>query len=131
MFPKIKQDPFVGKGGETMHMVRTHLSYQISIPANSANVTVEWSLSLFNFVYFWLCWVFVAARGLSLVSESRGYSLVVVCGLLTGVISLVTEQGSRISRLSSCGHSLSCPVAYEIFPDQGLNWYLLHWQMDS
>ena len=26
------------------------------------------------FIYFWLCWVFVAARGLSLVAVSRGYS---------------------------------------------------------
>ena len=28
----------------------------------------------FLFIYFWLCWVFVAARGLSLVVESGGYS---------------------------------------------------------
>ena len=35
------------------------------------------SFYLFNFFYlsFWLCWVFVAARGLSLVAASRGYSL--------------------------------------------------------
>ena len=26
------------------------------------------------FIYFWLCWVFVAAWGLSLVAASRGYS---------------------------------------------------------
>ena len=29
----------------------------------------------FNFIYFWLLWVFVAACGLSLVAVSRGYSL--------------------------------------------------------
>ena len=27
-----------------------------------------------SFIYFWLCWVFVAARGLSPVAASRGYS---------------------------------------------------------
>ena len=30
---------------------------------------------LINLFYFWLRWVFVAARGLSLVVASRGYSL--------------------------------------------------------
>ena len=28
----------------------------------------------FKFIYFWLRWVFVAARGLSLVAASGGYS---------------------------------------------------------
>ena len=37
-------------------------------------------------------WVFIAARGLSLVAESRGYS-VAVCGLLIAVASLVAEHG--------------------------------------
>ena len=34
------------------------------------------------FVYFWLCWIFVALFGLSLVAVSRGRSLVLVHGLL-------------------------------------------------
>ena len=38
---------------------------------------------LFINIYFWQPWVFVAARGLSLVAESRGYSLVAVHGHLT------------------------------------------------
>ena len=45
------------------------------------------------FFYFWLCWVFLAAHGLSLVVESRGCSLVVVRGLLIAVASLVAEHG--------------------------------------
>ena len=45
-----------------------------------------------NFIYFWLRWVFVAARGFSLVAAS-GLSLVAVCGLLTAVASLVAEHG--------------------------------------
>ena len=44
------------------------------------------------FIYFWLRWVFVAARGLSLVAASGGYS-VAVRGLLITVASLVAEHG--------------------------------------
>ena len=43
-------------------------------------------------VYFWLCWVFVAACGLSLMAASRDHSLVVMCGLLIVVASLVAEH---------------------------------------
>ena len=39
--------------------------------------------------YFWLNWVFIAARELCLGAASRGYSLVVVRGLLTAVASPV------------------------------------------
>ena len=31
---------------------------------------------IYLFIYFWLLWVFVAARQLSLVAESEGYSFV-------------------------------------------------------
>ena len=41
-----------------------------------------------------------------------------------------------VPRLKSTGsivvvHGLSCSAAYGIFVDQGLNLYLLHWQVDS
>ena len=39
---------------------------------------------LFIYFYFWLCWVFVDAHGLSLVEASR---------LLIAVASLVAEHG--------------------------------------
>lgn len=42
--------------------------------------------------FFWPCWVFAAAPGLSLVLESRGYS-VAVHGLLKAMASLVAEHG--------------------------------------
>ena len=45
-----------------------------------------------NFIYFWLCWVFIAAHMLSLVVVSGGYSLVVVHGHLIAVASLVAEH---------------------------------------
>ena len=44
-------------------------------------------------IYFWLCWVIVAARGLSLVVASRGYSSSRYTGLLIAVASLVAEHG--------------------------------------
>ena len=43
--------------------------------------------------YFPAVGVFVAARGISLVAKSRGSSLVVVCGFLIIVASLVMEHG--------------------------------------
>ena len=44
--------------------------------------------------FFWLRWVSVAARGLSLVAASRGRLLFVeVRGLLLAVASLVAEHG--------------------------------------
>ena len=43
-------------------------------------------------LYFWLCQVFIAAQGLSLVVESRGYSLVAVHGVLFVVASLVEDK---------------------------------------
>ena len=41
-------------------------------------------------LYFWLCRVFLAVPGLSLVVASGGYSLVAVNGLLTVVASHVS-----------------------------------------
>ena len=54
-----------------------------------------------NFFNFCLCWVFVAARGLSLVAVSRDY--VVVHGLLIAVACLLQGTGSRRVGFSSCG----------------------------
>ena len=45
---------------------------------------------LFNFC---LCWLFIAAPGLSLVVVNRGYSPVAVFGLLIKVAFLVVEPG--------------------------------------
>ena len=51
------------------------------------------------FIYFWLCCVFVAVCGLSLVEESGGYSVIVVHGLLIAVASLVAEHRLQACRL--------------------------------
>ena len=79
-----------------------------------------------------------------------GLLFIVVLRLLIAVSSLVEEHGfwgiqasvvvarglSSCSswalecRLSSCGHGLRCSMASGIFPNQGLNPCLLHWQTD-
>ena len=48
-------------------------------------------LIYFIFIYFWLCWVFVAVCGLSLVVASRGYSSLRCPGFAV-VASLVAEH---------------------------------------
>ena len=93
------------------------------------DISFLWYIN-YLFICFWLHWVFVAARGLSLVAVGKGYSLVVVRRLIY-VISPVAEHGlqSLGSRVVACG--LSCPTACGVFLDQGSNPCLLHWQMDS
>ena len=50
-------------------------------------------LHFFNkFIYFWLCWVFVAARAFSRCGQ-WGRLFVAVRGLLIAVASLVVEHG--------------------------------------
>ena len=46
---------------------------------------------IYMYIFFACCWIFVAARGLSLVAASGGYTL--VHGLLIVVASLVAELG--------------------------------------
>ena len=58
-----------------------------------------------NLIHFWLCWVFVAAVGLSLVAESRGVS--------SWWLLLLQARAVAVP------HGLSCPEARGIFPDQG------------
>ena len=54
---------------------------------------LNFSKRFYWFIYFWMCWVLVAAHGLFLVLVSRGQPLVVVCGFLIVVSSLVAEKG--------------------------------------
>ena len=58
---------------------------------------------LFLFIYFWLHWVFVAARGLSLVAASGGYSLLWCVGFSLQWLLLLRSTGSRCADFSSCG----------------------------
>ena len=71
-------------------------------------------LSIYLLIYFWLCWVFIAARGLSLVAASWGYSSLRCVGFSLRWLLLLRSTGSMRAgsscgsqavecRLSSCG----------------------------
>ena len=90
------------------NQIQQHM--KMILPHDQLDFNRFFKINLFIFIYlFWLCWVFVAAHGLSLIVASRGYSccraqalgawasVVGVCGL--------SSCGSRAveHRLSSCG----------------------------
>ena len=83
------------------------------------------------FIYFWLCWVFISVRGLSLVAESGGHSSSRCAGLSLSWPLLLWSTGSRRAGSVIVAHGPSCSVACGIFPDQGSNPCPLHWQADS
>ena len=56
-----------------------------------------------NLFYFWLCWVFVAAHGLSLVAASEGYSSLRCAGFSLQWLLLLQSTRSRRAGFSSCG----------------------------
>ena len=58
---------------------------------------------IYLFIYFWLCWVFVVARGLSLVAVCRGYSLLQCACFSLRWLLLLRSVGSRCAGFSSCG----------------------------
>jgi len=80
---------------------------------------------------FWLALGFRSCVGFSLVSESWGYSPVVMRGLLIAVASLVAGHRLQSSGSQAGAHGLSCSRACGIFLDQGSNPCLLYWQVDS
>ena len=84
----------------------------------------------FLIIYFWLCWVFVSVRGLSLVVASGGHSSSRCAGLSLSRPLLLQSTGSRHAGSVVVAHGPSCSVACGIFPDQGSNPCPLHWQAD-
>ena len=60
-------------------------------------------LNFLNLFYFQLRWVFVAARSLSLVVSSRGYSSLPWAGFSLRWLLLLWSMGSRYTGFSSCG----------------------------
>ena len=57
----------------------------------------------FFFNLFWLRWVLVAVRGLSLVAASGGYSSLWCAGFSLRWLLLLWSTGSRCTGFSSCG----------------------------
>ena len=76
--------------------------------------------NMYLYIYFWLCGVFVAVHGLSLVAMSRSYFLMwesvraSPCGFS---VCRAGPWGLQASVLVLCG--LSCSMACGLFPDQG------------
>ena len=60
-------------------------------------------LQRFFFIYFWLRWVFVAARGLSLVAASGCQSSMWCAGFSLRWLLLLWSTGSRRTGFSCCG----------------------------
>ena len=82
-----------------------------------------------NFIYFCLCWDFIAVR--AFLQLWRAGATLQVWGA-----SFLQWWSPFLHRLQSTGsvvvaHRLSCSMACGIFLDQGLNLCLLHWQTDS
>ena len=86
---------------------------------------------LFIYIYFWLCWVFVSVRGLSLVAASGGHSSSLCAGLSPSRPLLLRSTSSRRAGSAVVAHGPSRSAARGILPDQGSNPCPLHWQADS
>ena len=86
---------------------------------------------IYLFIYFWLCWVFVSVRGLSVVVASGGHSSSRCAGLSLSRPLLLRGTGSRHAGSVVVAHGLSCSAACGILLDQGSNPCPLHWRADS
>ena len=86
---------------------------------------------LFIIIYFWLCWVFVSVRGLSLVAASGGHSSLRCMGLSLSRPLSLRSTGSRCAGSVVVAHGPSCSAARGILPGQGSNPRPLHRQADS
>ena len=113
---------------------RNNFNIELSIPGQPApNIffLIFTYLNIYLFIYFWLCWVFVSVRGLSLVAASGGHSSSRCTGLSLSQPLLLRSTGSRRAGSVVVAHGPSCSAACGIFPDQGLNPCPLHRQADS
>ena len=89
-------------------------------------------LFIYLFIYyFWLCWVFVSVRGLSLVAASGGHSSSRCAGPSLSRSLPLRSTGSRRAGSVVVAHGPSCSAACGIFPDQGSNPCPPHWQADT
>ena len=88
-----------------MYLSHSLINNMLMFHLSSLHVLVFWGflINLFIlFIYFWLRWVFVAARGLSLVVVSGGYSSLQCAGFSLRWLRLLWNTGSRCEG-GSCG----------------------------
>ena len=142
-------DPQILWDIESYHHPRNHQAFSHQPLKHSFSLCIFFLfLKKYLCIYFtfWLWRVFVAVFELSLIAVTRGYSLVVVSGLLMAVASFIAEQGLQGAWnsvgaaggfgiwgswalgfwLCSLAHGLSCSAACGLFPDQGSNRCPLH-----
>ena len=122
-------EPVSKEGGELMLTQEVIMEGIDSFTANTEHFFLNKFIYLF--IYFWLCWVFVSVRGLSLVAASGGHSSSRCAGLSLSRPLSLRSTGSRRASSVVVAHGLSCSAACGIFPDQGSNPCPLHWQADS
>ena len=103
------------------------LSHQHDIPLHFSKYIFILKIA-FIYILIFGCTRLSLLHGISLVAESRGYSLVLICGLLLAMASFLQSSGSRAVAVE---HRLSCSEAFGIFLDQGSNPCPLHWQTDG
>ena len=88
-------------------------------------------------LYFFLFFFILAVLGLRCCARAfsscgeRGHSSSQCAGLSLSQLLLLWSTGSRRTGSVVVAHGPSCSVACGIFPDQGSNPCLLHWQADS
>ena len=75
-------------------------------------------LFIYLFIYFWLCWVFVSVRGLSLVAASRGHSSSRPFHQLLIILSLwfLTLENEGAPALFSTFHVPLCEINMDCTP---------------
>ena len=110
-----------GEASSSLFLFKNYLCYFNSI----------FTLLFEFFFFFWLCWVFVSVRGLSLVAASEGHSSSRCAGLSPSRPLPLRSTGSRRAGSAVVAHGPSCSAACGILPDQGSNPCPLHWQADS
>ena len=74
-------------------------------------VLIQWILHFSFSNYLWLCWVFIATHGLSLVAVSRSYSSLQREGFSLPWLLLFPTTSSREDRLSGCGTRAYLPCS--------------------
>ena len=81
----------------------TKLSLSCNLLSISSSLSLFLNKFIYLFIYFWLCWVFVAACGFSLVVVRGGYSSLLCAGFSLQWLLLWQSTGSRCAGFSSCG----------------------------
>ena len=114
--------------------ISTNVRINISLYLDPITFSIYLLLGLIYFIFinFYLFLAVLGCHfceGFSVVAANGGYALVTVHGLLIAVAFLVVSTGFRARRLWT-QDSLNYSMASGSFPDQGLNSYFLHWQVD-